>query len=288
MKGNHYLDVLDHAPNLQTIVSKLPFALQNKWRDHAVKTKRCNTRAANFEDLTLFMERIAESANDPVYGKEALQRNDESKFNKVKDAGRRNIFSKARQTTSLATDLKASSATTPNGAGHTHHQGVFGTKQCPLYGKGHDLDDCESFKKKTIEDKVSFLQEKRMCFACYGRYHTAKACMRRKTCNRCGKRHPTAMHIENFKMKDRESNKTGKDDNQVGTAVNSTCTDIDKESSSRYTSKTENNIVLHAILPVKVKTKDKSDAVITYALYDNGSSGCFLTKFERTARCRRD
>lgn len=36
--------------------------------------------------------------------------------------------------------------------------------------------------------------------------------------------------------------------------------------------------MLHAILPVKVKRKGRGDSVTTYALYDNGSGGCFATE----------
>lgn len=36
--------------------------------------------------------------------------------------------------------------------------------------------------------------------------------------------------------------------------------------------------MLHAILPVRVKKKGSDETVTTYAFYDNGSSGCFLTE----------
>lgn len=38
------------------------------------------------------------------------------------------------------------------------------------------------------------------------------------------------------------------------------------------------SVVLHAILPVKVKRKGSGDSVTTYAFYDNGSGGCFATE----------
>ena len=37
-------------------------------------------------------------------------------------------------------------------------------------------------------------------------------------------------------------------------------------------------VVLHAILPFKVKHKDSNELVIKYAFYDNGSGGCFATE----------
>ena len=35
---------------------------------------------------------------------------------------------------------------------------------------------------------------------------------------------------------------------------------------------------MHAIIPVKVKIKGGTETVTTYAFYDNGSGGCFLTE----------
>ena len=71
MKNVSYMCVLDHAPNMQVIVSKLPPNLQNKWRDQAAKRKRTNRAPASFTDLAEFVESASDSANDPVFGKEA-------------------------------------------------------------------------------------------------------------------------------------------------------------------------------------------------------------------------
>ena len=37
-------------------------------------------------------------------------------------------------------------------------------------------------------------------------------------------------------------------------------------------------IILHSILPVKVKKKGRGESVTTYAFYDGGSIGCFITE----------
>ena len=39
MKSISHMSVLNHAPNMQAVVSKLPFHLQAKWRDQAAKTR---------------------------------------------------------------------------------------------------------------------------------------------------------------------------------------------------------------------------------------------------------
>ena len=77
MKSISHMSVLNHAPNMQAVVSKLPFHLQAKWRDQAAKTRR-NGGTANFENLVDFIESAADSANDPVFGKEALNKSKEN------------------------------------------------------------------------------------------------------------------------------------------------------------------------------------------------------------------
>ena len=43
MKNISCMCVLNHAPNMQAVVSKLPPNVQNKWRDQAVKRKKTNS-----------------------------------------------------------------------------------------------------------------------------------------------------------------------------------------------------------------------------------------------------
>ena len=43
-----------------------------------------------------------------------------------------------------------------------------------------------------------------------------------------------------------------------------------------HSAKPNESVILHAILPVRVKTKGNTKSVITYGFYDNGSGGYFL------------
>ena len=74
MKTISQFAVLNHPPNMQAVVQKLPFALQTKWRENVVRTRRKDGKVAGFTELVEFLEYAAESANDPVYGKEALNK----------------------------------------------------------------------------------------------------------------------------------------------------------------------------------------------------------------------
>ena len=150
-------------------------------------------------------------------------------------------------------------------------------RRCPSCEKSHDLEDCESFKKKSVPERRSFLSEKALCFACYGKNHLSKSCQRKRTCKKCKRPHPTLLHIEGFSLDSvsgaRET--TGNDQNKP-LKVNNACVDIPQEFNP------ENDILLQTILPVVVIQKGTNKPVKTYAFYDNGSAGCFLTESLKT------
>jgi hypothetical protein len=95
--------------------------------------------------------------------------------------------------------------------------------------------------KKSIENWKSFLMEKRLCYSCYGSNHIAKGCKQKKTCKTCNKKHPTALHIPDFKISDNKKSSTAKDDQErKGSEINNGCISQGE------------SVIYHAILPVRV------------------------------------
>lgn len=271
MKTISYMEVLNHAPHLQAIVQKLPTYLQNKWREEVLNIQTKQKRSAGFSDIVKFVEHAAEVSNDPIFGKEALSKVDEKpksvKF--VDDSQKKRTSSLKVRAGSLATSTSTSSTAVSHEAGSPPKQSQ--TIKCLLCQKYHDLESCKDFVAKSLEDKKKFLTEKSLCFACFGSGHRSKGCTNKRVCQICNKPHPTALHIENFTSKETKS--TAKQGNtQDSTKVSSTCTDV-----SRNTKPTKNNVILQAVLPVKV-VANSGQEVLTYALYDNGSTGSFITE----------
>jgi len=69
MMSISHMTILNHSPNMQIIVQKLPTYLQNKWREHVMKLRKYDHRTVNFSDLVTFVDLAAESSNDPIYSK---------------------------------------------------------------------------------------------------------------------------------------------------------------------------------------------------------------------------
>ncbi len=185
MQGITDLTILNYLPNLQMIVTKLPNYLQGKWRDQANRIKMQEGRSPTFLDLTQFVESASETANDPVFGKTAL---DKLTPNKPQTKVSKPTVSKQGFAVSVnqTSSAKASEVCSNN------------KSRCLLCDKPHHLDDCFKFRKKTLEERREFIKSKNACFACLEPNHRSKGCLNRITCKECNKRHPTSLHMENF------------------------------------------------------------------------------------------
>jgi hypothetical protein len=150
MKCMSYLNVLIHPPNMLNIVQKLPFYLQNKWREHASRMRRTSQTIMQFQDLMEFTASASDTANDPVYGRTAMTpRNPTRPFT---DSSRPDLRSKGKQ-------KSASFATN-----------VFPEPEkrdvpiCPLCRQQHDLDSCKQFTSKTMDHPCNSAANQ---FSCY-------------------------------------------------------------------------------------------------------------------------
>ena len=81
--------------NLAKVSGRLPVALQVKWRDGALRIRE-SRGFPNLKDLVEFIERRAEAANDPVFGKVGETRS-VSKKNTQEVAGKRSYLSTIQQ-----------------------------------------------------------------------------------------------------------------------------------------------------------------------------------------------
>jgi len=199
-----------------------------------------------FEDLVKFVKSAAEASNDPVYGKLQGDNKNHSDDSKLK---------KRHETHSLATNMSQSIS-------------------CPLCGQPHDLEECRGFQVKTGEEKRTFLSDKRLCFACFGNGHMSKGCSAKRRCRKCGKPHPTSLHIDDYCP---NGNATPQSRTSGNASRSNRYSGAKPTDSSVCTATEVSDSILHAILPVKVSQGHVGKLIAMYAFYDNGSSGCFIT-----------
>jgi len=62
-----FLSILNHPHNLQSMVSKLPFPLQDRWWREASKRRLARGRIPTFDDFVTFVNTEAGVATDPVF-----------------------------------------------------------------------------------------------------------------------------------------------------------------------------------------------------------------------------
>jgi hypothetical protein len=163
MQSVSHMQVLNHAPNMQVILTKLPTHLQNKWRDFVSSPHRQDADSS-FSTLVQFIESSADSANHPVYNKEALHK-----------AARYSTYqnnSTQKPNTSFAvtldTDNDRSSAVTLD-TDNDRRSDI--TSQCYLCTEGHNLNSCPKFKNLTLVDRRDYVKQNRLCFGCLNLNH---------------------------------------------------------------------------------------------------------------------
>ena len=255
--------ILNYAPNLQAIIRKLPFYLQNKWRDCVHRVSNNEQQFVHFNDIVTFVKNAAETINEPVFSKDALSRGDNSKYQQHTKS------SNVGKNSSFVVNISDNQEPTSK-----HSQQFMTREQCHLCGQQHHLDDCEAFMRKSMDYKKTFFREQQLCFGCMGFNHTSKGCLKRSTCRICRKRHPTCLHIEGFSYSKgpqhtEQSSSTSTHDVGNPTITNHSC------STSQIG---KHDIILQTILPVIVTKRERNQPVHTYAFYDHGSTGCFISE----------
>ncbi|CAB4017958.1 Hypothetical predicted protein, partial [Paramuricea clavata] len=239
MKSLSYLTILDHPHNLQTLVKKLPFHLQDRWRRVASKARVGHRNMPSFDSFANFIKDEAKVATDPIFSREALRVQSSDGVNNKRKP--------------------------PNYKVRTNASKVESCIHCK---KEHDLDDCDEYLKKSIGERRKFLAEKQLCYSCYMPGHRSRGCSQKRTCKTCSRRHPTGLHVENFQP----IVKKPANDN-VAKNVESAFTTITANSIARKV-REEGPVGSMPIVPIIVRSAETE--LITYAMLDNCSTGTFI------------
>ena len=223
------------------IIKKLPYYLQNKWREQAIKLE--STKQPTFKDIVKFIQKATDAATHPIYSRAAMD---------IPNDGPK---SKTRPKTAGSSSFVTQQTVT--------------VVKCQMCNGPHDIEKCKDFSNKTVEERRKVLFEKRLCFSCFESNHQSKDCKDKRKCERCNKPHPTSLHEENFRPRAKQVvNQNQNKPDEVES--------VDKLGA--YVTSAQSNNVFRSILPVRVYVKGTNEFVNCYAFYDNGSTGCFVTE----------
>ncbi len=60
----------------------------------------------------------------------------------------------------------------------------------------HGTAYCQTFKQKSVQEKRNFVFAQNLCFNCLKDGHTVKLCPSQYSCQKCGKKHHTLLHLD--------------------------------------------------------------------------------------------
>ncbi|XP_039430820.1 uncharacterized protein LOC120413911 [Culex pipiens pallens] len=73
---------------------------------------------------------------------------------------------------------------------------IASDEKCTMCDQQHDLQKCEQFKAKSVNEKYNHLRKCGSCFNCLKKGHRTAACTSTRTCQQCSKRHHTMLHTD--------------------------------------------------------------------------------------------
>ena len=268
--------------NLAKMSGKLPIALQLKWRDEALRIRE-RRGFPNLKDLVDFIERRAEAANDPVFGRVG----ETSKCGRKYPRGDRQTLPPIprgavdSKVMTMATQVGLSgSENLPISNKHpnpTTQKSVGG--KCYSCGAAHRLERCPDFMSKSVRERIILARYKGLCLNCLRKGHFATQCQSSFRCKQCQQLHHSLLHKTTEDKEGAGVNLHGNSDPKEQANANATTTEpiAPIEITSHTYSMTSRTKVALQVVPVKIMNND-GHSVTTYALLDTGSEETFLSK----------
>lgn len=178
------LTEVNHPKNLQRIVAKLPYALQEGWRRTAFTIARKEAKPS-FENVVEFVEKEVEMATDPVFG--AAEMAASQSGSKQPHLNKTEEIVKRQKPKIYVTKMSSEAAK---------------KEHCPSCKTDHDSEACQDMLKRGIRERLELIKKSGQCFGCLKPGHSSRQCSKRKTCGECGGRHPTLLHADQQDQED--------------------------------------------------------------------------------------
>lgn len=138
---------------------------------------------------------------------------------------------------------------------------------------GHHIANCKELAKIKLEDRRSVITGKGLCWGCLEAVHRAATCKNKALYEICKKQHPTVLHDDNQTRKG-----SGAAPKQAVASIEATEAVENIEVEISFCVGVAEGAIYHGVLPILVRAgRDPGRSVLTYGLYDNGSTSCFVT-----------
>ena len=230
--------------NTQTCVvsvcKRLSKELREKWTSLTTRNQRKHGDYLSFSEFVSFVEEEAGRLNDPVFGREAFE----------KGASSQQRTSATNSFAASAQQAADSSPPAANVLGASSRPAVRNISPCILCSNMHKLFYCNDFRTMSLDERMKFVSDKKLCSLCLYSNHTTEDCRKTYHCtvNNCRKKHCRFLHPES---------------ETVHTSKSFATANIDVMSRS----------VLMPIVPIIV-----NNCFHTYALLDTGSTHTFCSR----------
>ena len=197
------MKVLEYPDNMRKLVCKVSFHLHNK-RHNLFQRAKDNSDNVDFHMLTSFRKQEAMKANNPIYGQEAMMR-DQFEYNSIskkmtqKSKGSYASVPKVTQRTqesSKSESVKLSlSGTDKSSSGNKN---AFHTPCLYCENKSHSLFECEKIKSAKFSDRIQFLKDEGLCFGCLKYRNQRITCRNKAAYGKFKLRRLTILYIDNY------------------------------------------------------------------------------------------
>ena len=142
---------------------------------------------------------------------------------------------------------------------------------CKLCKGPHYLNRCKRFRKYVYEDRIKFVNESKLCRSCLEPGHFAKNCSRKSPCKRpdCNGFHTTLLHPPE------KCTLSSSATNQMDSPANSALSHIAvRNGLVGVPTQTRGSF---PIVPVRIRTSNSEQSIVTQAFLDTGSTSSFIT-----------
>lgn len=147
---------------------------------------------------------------------------------------------------------------------------------CNYCKAGHSIYKCQSFRDRTAQERLNFVNKNKLCINCLSSCHFLKDCNSKSTCRMCNLKHHTMLHLSDKPLGQNASyNQSSPSEDSANQVTNETST-----SSSAFTgmiSSQKNHAVLLSTALVEV-LDSRGNYQKLRILLDSGSQANFISQ----------